>query len=763
MPASKRERLLILAKLLLFLIAVLTLLFFVLQVNQGAVLGIIDAGTPFNSTPFNVNAGQLESENFNRGVNGRAYIDDTPGNGLDSTYRSDENTDVDIKLHPTQSGNHVVGLFLPGESLRYTINVPVKGRYGIRLHTYSADAGRQINFLINGSSVTTIPVPQVANWNTPGVAALQEINLSSGEQVLSIEPLGGYVDFDAIEFELLEQSYSFRYWGDYDNDSAVDVSDLSLFAQNYLASNINCTLDLIGNNCRLDAADLAEFARLYKSDSLVINPDWEVPVASSSSSSPSSSSTASSSSSGGTIAQAACGVVVACPECVSEPTPTESINVVKEMEFPADDIIQGDYAAPVVTDTDGTIYAIYIEKVGSNYHTKIAKKTPNGTITTNTILDRTEKNLYHSIGSVALDKYGYIHYIGNIHYAPFLLQDQTGYEYKDYPWQYWISKRPRDITEFEFVGDEGPRGTVEKSCWANFPIPETTGSRTPVSCFVSYPFFAKDRNGELYLSHRERVRFDAGDNPQNMGADVNKYVASPNGKGTWVELGGRDYAYEMSTLFWSAKTPDSRMYQPMKPRVIFDKHNRMHVSTGVQAFGKDGDGGNNNSITHVLYACSDDGGQTWKNSKGQTYNQLPMTDKTGEVALTDPLTPKRAHNYTGLGIYPTGQPFATLAIDSTDWEVIWRTYNGNNWTNAGSYPGRYPGHIVIDDRGIITVFEGAALHRSYDKGATWRRYTIPATASATLLIDVRYTQETGNVRYLGYKDGKASVYTAKFY
>lgn len=69
------------------------------------------------------------------------------------------------------------------------------------------------------------------------------------------------IDFQIIESQSVQDNFCF---GDYDQDGAVSTSDFTVFAQNYLQDNINCTLDLAGNNCRLDSADFAVFRNNYK-------------------------------------------------------------------------------------------------------------------------------------------------------------------------------------------------------------------------------------------------------------------------------------------------------------------------------------------------------------------------------------------------------------------------------------------------------------------------------------------------------------------
>lgn len=447
-------------------------------------------------------------------------------------------------------------------------------------------------------------------------------------------------------------------------------------------------------------------------------------------------------------------------EVVSGPTPTEKIRVIEEISLPANEIMKGDYASPVVTH-NGEIYMTYVDP---NFITKIAKKDRNGNITTS-IVDtenngKTDSDLYHVISSIALDKNGFIHVTGNMHGTPYYFRNRNrdDFPYKDYTWQYFVSKRPYDIREFEFVGDEDQvPDDLAKECWYRWPVEEVS-ARVPTACNVTYPFFATDRNGELYLGYRERVQFNQSSHRGNMGSDVSKYNAATK---TWQQLGGKDYPkdyfnrdhMQMSTLFWTPKrTEDSIHYQPFKPRIIFDRNNRMHVLTGMQRYSNTTSGGELNAITDVVYAYSDDGGQTFKKASGNRYNQLPITDISGDIVYSEPDNiPGRMHNYTALAVSPEGQPYVTLT-NTVSWQVLWRTFENNRWqvpTNDSTPPSGYPGHFVIDDRGILSMFQGNTINRSYDYGQTWQSYSIDlGDSSATVLLDIRHTQVTGDLRFL---------------
>ncbi len=52
--------------------------------------------------------------------------------------------------------------------------------------------------------------------------------------------------------------------GDYTDDGYVNAADLSIFAQNYLVTGASCDIDLAGNDCTLNEADLLVFIDKYK-------------------------------------------------------------------------------------------------------------------------------------------------------------------------------------------------------------------------------------------------------------------------------------------------------------------------------------------------------------------------------------------------------------------------------------------------------------------------------------------------------------------
>ena len=102
-----------------------------------------------------------------------------------------------------------------------------------------------------------------------------------------------------------------------------------------------------------------------------------------------------------------------------------------------------------------------------------------------------------------------------------------------------------------------------------------------------------------------------------MAAAIARYDADAR---TWVMLGGTDYAHAAKTFFWNNSGADGTAYQPYRQRIFFDRDNRMHITWVV-----DDGNGSSGYHTHVLYALSDDGGDTFKRADGSSYETLPIT------------------------------------------------------------------------------------------------------------------------------------------
>jgi hypothetical protein len=416
--------------------------------------------------------------------------------------------------------------------------------------------------------------------------------------------------------------------------------------------------------------------------------------------------------------------------------PPETVTIKKEFEFnDASKVTGSDWQTPVAT-YNGAIYYVYVNQ---QLKTLIVKKSSDGTVSKNVIFEETDSDPWHNGASVGIDRNGYIHVAGNMHHSPFN-HPKTGNPYYEFAWQYVVSDKPEDISSFKFVGDDE--------------------SQTIPGTWITYPSFARDQNGVLFITFRHRVKFDTGWSPGIMAAAIARYDADAR---IWVMLGGTDYAHGVKTFFWNDSGAEGTAYQPYRPRIFFDRDNRMHVTWVMD----DGNGASGYH-THVLYAYSDDGGDTFKRADGSLYETVPIIlDRADVVVGPDWSGSDGRLWYTSyVGVTADGYPVVSFADNSNDtaWWSLWRP--GMGWSAPAKLPFEFiPARILTDVNGIITAVDGHnKLHRSFDNGISWLPYHVETLGIHSTNFDYTYLLETGNLRFQTYSTtyGKVKVWTVGF-
>ena len=416
--------------------------------------------------------------------------------------------------------------------------------------------------------------------------------------------------------------------------------------------------------------------------------------------------------------------------------PPETVTIIKEFEFSdAYKVTGGDWQTPVATYNDAIYYVYVTEKL----KTVIVKKSSDGNVSQNVVFEETDSGPWHNGASVGIDRNGYIHVVGNMHYSPFN-HPQTGNSFYQYAWQYVVSSKPEDISSFTFVGNDE--------------------SRTIPGTWITYPSFARDLNGVLFAAFRHRVKFGTGWSPGIMAAAIARYDADAK---TWVMLGGTDYLHGVKTFFWNNSGADGTADQPYRPRIFFDSDNGMHV-TWVADDGH----GSSGYHTHVLYAYSNDAGDTFKRADGSFYETLPITLKSGDVVVGSDWTGSGGRLwYTSyVGVNANGYPAVSFADNRNDtaWWSLWRP--GVGWPAPIKLPFEsIPARILTDASGILTAVDGHnKLHRSFDNGQNWLPYDVETLGIHSINFDYNFLQASGNFRFQTYSttSGKVKVWTVGF-
>jgi hypothetical protein len=101
----------------------------------------------------------------------------------------------------TENDGSTVGYYDAGEILEYTINVPAAGTYIAKYRVaspYGNDPG--LNVSINGTLVDAVNVPNTGGWGDFQEVTGGTMNLSAGEQILTVESVSGGVNVDWWSF-----------------------------------------------------------------------------------------------------------------------------------------------------------------------------------------------------------------------------------------------------------------------------------------------------------------------------------------------------------------------------------------------------------------------------------------------------------------------------------------------------------------------------------------------------------------------------------
>jgi glucose/arabinose dehydrogenase len=164
-----------------------------------AVSTTVPPGSAFGGTPA-VLPGVLQTEHFDLGVAGTAYLDATPGNA-GGAFRA---TDVDLEASSDSGGGHNVGWASAGEWLQYSVQVQTAGMYELGFRIASEGPGGTFHLEVNGADVTgPVAVPDTGGWQTWTTVRVPGVSLPAGTQTWRLVldgngPQGAVGNFDHI-------------------------------------------------------------------------------------------------------------------------------------------------------------------------------------------------------------------------------------------------------------------------------------------------------------------------------------------------------------------------------------------------------------------------------------------------------------------------------------------------------------------------------------------------------------------------------------
>ncbi len=375
----------------------------------------------------------------------------------------------------------------------------------------------------------------------------------------------------------------------------------------------------------------------------------------------------------------------------------------------------GSYTS-ISTAPNGDIYSAWMDE---NQNLRVSKITIATNVNTEVILrNNMQINKFHVRPSIVLDKLGYVHVAADMH---------------NQNWVYYRSLNPFNInpSNFEMV--------------------------TPPGFLITYPSFFKDKNDDLYITFRHKVKPAPNlSTPGSSGGGIIRYNAVTK---VFTMLGGTNHGLD-KTVVWvnmggagtfntttGITTPGH--YQQPSIRLFFDNNNRMHLVCNLINQPTTGAAGAN---THVLYAYSDDGGNTFRRINGTTIGALPM----GPDSMTVVISRTQADIGAGchIGAFDTNKPIISWNSAGDGSRIVF--WNGRAWqlfAPGGTYAGR---KLYSRPNGETLFFipEFNYLLRTFNGGLSYQRYNFtPKYSNANTqptgseIMDADYYIKSGNVRY----------------
>jgi hypothetical protein len=299
---------------------------------------------------------------------------------------------------------------------------------------------------------------------------------------------------------------------------------------------------------------------------------------------------------------------------------------------------------------------------------------------------RTLDDKYHTQASIAVDRDGYVHVAYNMH---------------NMPWQYAISKRPEDISEFVFHGDSLTQDQLDTVIFKNrVPYPSLGNAAIPGNQ-ITYPAFFTDRHGDLYVTYRYATRPRRAWKERGFAGAIAKY---DTGTRTWTQIGGR-----MRVSAEDADLPRGQREAYTHPfafedgwsvyliRLAFDRNNGMHASWMWRA------GGAGPDVSHPSYAYSPDGGKSFFKANGGKYALPVRVGQAGHYVAEH--EGRRFHAPTAIAATDQGNPFIIFIEMHKPWRMTSYQPHSEEW----SLPVKTPSgasETWIDDDGTQWLFAG---------------------------------------------------------
>jgi hypothetical protein len=407
------------------------------------------------------------------------------------------------------------------------------------------------------------------------------------------------------------------------------------------------------------------------------------------------------------------------------------------------------FNSPIFSDGND-IYVAFVRRdtLNTNVYQTIVGKYSSGSWTYSVIEPRTLFDPYHAQPSIGLDEEGYIHVVYNMHSSP---------------WQYNVSKRPRDISEWIFRGQalNGPHDDITSSYGFYKAQAAIPGLR------ITYAGIHPDRNGALYIAYRELAYYKRPYLQCQASLGIARYDVKSR---TWSRVGKNpDIDTCAVTCTFATEAQEKWTFGG---KIFFDPGNRMHVSWCWYRTYED-------SLCDIKpnwhsYTFSDDGGASFYRADGAPYT-LPIHIAAADTIVSPSWVEINGQPNTGGYFYEYSEITATskrLPLveifprnpPSGKGRAISVYQKSTGW----SIPNRTPYGATIftinNNNELYAVSSGLRIHKSDDLGKTWSTWDVDLTNSPySSWMDYSYTPKKNQLRFLACDaKGWLKVYTADF-
>ena len=337
------------------------------------------------------------------------------------------------------------------------------------------------------------------------------------------------------------------------------------------------------------------------------------------------------------------------------------------------------------------------------------------------ISNRTADDKWHNAPAIAVDRKGYIHVVYNMH---------------NIPWQYKVSKRPHDISEWDFRWQDVSDWEFFRYYDENKTSFPSQGKAAIPGNQITYPAFYKDQSGKLYLAYRFAASPDKSFAQRKYSSGLATY--DENSK-KWTAIGWQDG--------WAVSMSGESGTTSYLQQVGFDRNNTMHFMD----VRKDGIAwATTGRPCHII--SSDQ--RNFKTIKGQSVN-LPL--RKNNCWNVDGINNSWwINSTTSFAVQSDGTPWYK-ANTSNGSKLM--TYRDGSWRNE-STPGGWQELFADKDNNVYIIGSGWDIYkRSW--GGWWNKF---ASGQWGWYWNEVAVNENGTVAYIhSFSDssGKSWIYAVQ--